>query len=767
MNSYLHFVLFFTGLILYLRTAGQKRCWRYMMMAGSLFYLLLNILYFGCNYFTGTGINRAAVHTLTDNLTGAGIDQYLLPAGGLAACMIFSIVLLGWLFRRATVQAGRKIFMVVAMLFILTAIALMPATTQLVDIASSQYRRTHSDFPQYLIKPAPRIDKPVYNLVYIYAESLERTLFDENKFPQLVPDLNNIRKSSLDFSDTRQLPGTDFTIGGIVASQCGIPFFSPMDRNFSDNLRSFFPSLVCLGDILKNSGYENYFYQGADLRFASKAAFFNTHGFQHVAGLQEQKPALADQTYLNDWGLYDDTTLNTVWEKYQTLAAQNKPFALFALTVDTHPPVGSIARSCQQKRWQDGKDEAFNAVLCSQENIATLINNIKASPGFKNTLIVVSSDHLAMEPIGGHIEQKQPQRENLFFILRGDRPRTEIIARPRNTMDNGATVLELLGGDNAIGLGRSTLSRPSLSATHVALETRLLDWEPDIIRLWSGDPQKIGQLIINQQKNSVSLAEFTYALPVLFKVTEESVQPYLPGTYNAPLSKYLAHFDAQDRFVWIDNCFRIARLGKPELATARQLCLAEGTLGSAVSVRKIPTPVYHARVAFPQHDDERVDFYQRVKNLNQTPDSVRYPADRIMFDIEGFPQQVKAVRGISWQEPWGRWSNANIEPAVTVVYKQPLPDAFDLTLVARASAANVGKNIIVRAGKETRTLVFGSEVSTQTVHFSATGKPKELIITPPDSEPVDEEGRGITLAETLQRRLGIGLVELKISPAQE
>ncbi len=30
----------------------------------------------------------------------------------------------------------------------------------------------------------------------------------------------------------------------------------------------------------------------------------------------------------------------------------------------------------------------------------------------------------------------------------------------RNTMDNGATVLDILGGDNYIGLGRSGLSRP-------------------------------------------------------------------------------------------------------------------------------------------------------------------------------------------------------------------------------------------------------------------------------------------------------------------
>ena len=33
-----------------------------------------------------------------------------------------------------------------------------------------------------------------------------------------------------------------------------------------------------------------------------------------------------------------------------------------------------------------------------------------------------------------------------------------MLAVKRNTMDNGATVLDILGGDNYIGLGRSSLS---------------------------------------------------------------------------------------------------------------------------------------------------------------------------------------------------------------------------------------------------------------------------------------------------------------------
>lgn len=49
-------------------------------------------------------------------------------------------------------------------------------------------------------------------------------------------------------------------------------------------------------------------------------------------------------------------------------------------------------------------------------------------------------------------ELNKLDRSNLFFVLRGDKPQQEIIAAKRNSMDNGATVLDILGGDNFIGL---------------------------------------------------------------------------------------------------------------------------------------------------------------------------------------------------------------------------------------------------------------------------------------------------------------------------
>ncbi|HAP80365.1 MAG TPA: phosphoglycerol transferase I, partial [Enterobacteriaceae bacterium] len=93
----------------------------------------------------------------------------------------------------------------------------------------------------------------------------------------------------------------------------------------------------------------------------------------------------------------------------------------------------------------DGKaNQSFSAVTCSQQHIAAFINKIKASPYFKNTVIVVSSDHLAMNNTAWKYLNQQ-DRNNLFFILRGDKPQQDVMAVKRNTMDNGATVLDILG----------------------------------------------------------------------------------------------------------------------------------------------------------------------------------------------------------------------------------------------------------------------------------------------------------------------------------
>ncbi len=80
----------------------------------------------------------------------------------------------------------------------------------------------------------------------------------------------------------------------------------------------------------------------------------------------------------------------------KSFSRSGQRFSLFTLTVDTHHPDGFISRTCWQHDFDGKPNQSFSAVSRNDENIAAFINKIKASPWFKDTVIVVSSDHLAM-----------------------------------------------------------------------------------------------------------------------------------------------------------------------------------------------------------------------------------------------------------------------------------------------------------------------------------------------------------------------------------
>lgn len=700
MSELLSFALFLASVLIYAWKAGRNTWWFAATLTVLGLFVVLNITLFASDYFTGDGINDAVLYTLTNS----------------------------------------------------------PAFRQITELVKSQSRDGDPDFAAYYKEPSKTIPDPKLNLVYIYGESLERTYFDNEAFPDLTPELGALKNEGLDFSHTQQLPGTDYTIAGMVASQCGIPLFAPFEGNASASVSSFFPQNICLGDILKNSGYQNYFVQGANLRFAGKDVFLKSHGFDHLYGSEELKSVVADPHYRNDWGFYDDTVLDEAWKKFEELSRSGQRFSLFTLTVDTHHPDGFISRTCNRKKYDfDGKpNQSFSAVSCSQENIATFINKIKASPWFKDTVIVVSSDHLAMNNTAWKYLNKQ-DRNNLFFVIRGDKPQQETLAVKRNTMDNGATVLDILGGDNYLGLGRSSLSGQSMSEIFLNIKEKTLAWKPDIIRLWKF-PKEMKEFTIDQQKNMIAFSGSHFRLPLLLRVSDKRVEPLPESEYSAPLRFQLADFAPRDNFVWVDRCYKMAQLWAPELALSTDWCVSQGQLGGQQIVQHVDKTTWQGKTAFKDTVIDMARYKGNVDTLKIVDNDIRYKADSFIFNVAGAPEEVKQFSGISRPESWGRWSNAQLGDEVKIAYKHPLPKKFDLVITAKAYGNNASRPIPVRVGNEEQTLVLGNEVTTTTLHFDNPTDADTLVIVPPEPVSTNE---GNILGHS-PRKLGIGMVEIKV-----
>lgn len=761
MSELLSLVLFVAAIAVYAVKAGRNLWWFSSILLILSLYIVLNVTLVASNYFTGDGINDAVLYTLTSSLTGAGIGKYILPGFGVAVGLVVIFGVLTWILRHRKNHPHHFGYSLLAVILALASVDASPAFRQVAELVKSQTRSGDSDFDAYYKVPHGVINNPKLNLVYIYGESLERTYFEPDLFPDLAPELTGLKDSGLDFSHTGQLPGTDYTIAGMVSSQCGIPLFAPFEGNSSASMSSFFPKNVCLGDILKASGYENYFMQGADLRFAGKDVFLQSHGFDHMYGAQELKTMVADPGYKNNWGYYDDTVLDEVYEKFIELSKADKRFSLFTLTVDTHHPDGFISKTCKRRSYSyDGKvNQSFSAVACSQEHVAALIEKIKASPYFKNTVIVVSSDHLAMNNTAYKYLNKQ-ERDNLFFIIRGDKPEAKLIPVKRSTLDNGATVLDILGGDNYIGLGRSSISSESLSSIFLNIKEKILEWKPDVIDLWNF-PKSITEYNIDQKKNTFSFSGAHFKMPLLLRISDKKIEPLPESEYSAPLRYQLADFSADDKFIWVDRCFKMARLWSPQLALSTGLCVSQGQLGGKPTVRLVDTGQDKQAVKFTDEPTDKERFKQNVARLKIDENAIRYQADSFIFSVPGAPENVKQFDGISRPEEWGRWSNANLSPEVKIEYAEPLPEKFDLVITAKAFGQNIGKEVPVKVGNQQQMLTLGETLSTTTLHFDNPERSHTLEIIPPQPQLSNE---GNILGHE-PRRLGIGMEDIKVVPA--
>ena len=289
----------------------------------------------------------------------------------------------------------------------------------------------------------PELQKasPGKNLVLIYLESIEKIYTDTSIFPLLTPNIESLMAEGITFNEFLQTEGTGCTISGMFSSQCGTPLLLPSMMSTNDMMsRGYFHKAVCLGDILKKAGYYQVYMGGARINFAGKSSFLLSHGYNEVKGFEELQSKLTDQNYYTGWGLYDDTLFGLAAQEYFRLADSGKPFNLTLLTLDTHPE-GLSSRSCVP--YTKKNNSMLNAVHCTDQLLMKFIKEISSHLAYKNTIVVIITDHLTLRSVAMKYYPNDYNRKLLFIILntgQGYR-NNDLITH----MDVAPTVLSALG----------------------------------------------------------------------------------------------------------------------------------------------------------------------------------------------------------------------------------------------------------------------------------------------------------------------------------
>ena len=328
--------------------------------------------------------------------------------------------------------------------------------------------------PTVLSRPAEK-----KNVILVYLESLERTYRDIPETAVAFQELAAIEDRGLTFTQVSQVHGTGMTIGGLIATQCGVPLvergiFNPRKKHpkYHDSLpdtSTFYDAQTCLGDILADDDYQISYINGSDLRIYSKGDFLRAHGFERTLGLNDFAGA-EEETRVNIWGMNDDLLFERVSSELESLSRSERPFMLATLTIATHGPGGYPDTACDVETYAT---PMIAAIGCTGDHVAHLVTEVARLGLTDNTIIVVMSDHLAMRnTLYSNLHADNIARHNLVTILGTGAPKT--IDRQASMFDVYPTLLELLGytiANNSGGLGVSLLSDRATLVEQTDVET--------------------------------------------------------------------------------------------------------------------------------------------------------------------------------------------------------------------------------------------------------------------------------------------------------
>lgn len=310
------------------------------------------------------------------------------------------------------------------------------------------------------------------NLILIYVESMETTFASVEdggaKPDNYIPGLTQLAKENLNFSDVDGLggaypcSGTEWTIAGLLSSLSGVNYKLPVGTNDAGEYQYFLKGLDTLGDILKRSGYQNYFMCGSDASFGGRRDFFEQHGDYRIYDYSSAKEdEIISPNYYEFWGMEDRYLYEYAKRKLKKIAEEGETFNFTMLTVDTHRPNGYICERCEN----DYPEQYANIISCADRQICMFLDWVKQQEWYENTTVVILGDHCSMKvDFWDDIGDYERRVYNCFLNLPDNVYARQNKNRKFTTLDMFPTILASIGvqiDGERLGLGTNLFSENS------------------------------------------------------------------------------------------------------------------------------------------------------------------------------------------------------------------------------------------------------------------------------------------------------------------
>lgn len=243
------------------------------------------------------------------------------------------------------------------------------------------------------------------NLIILYLESMENTMMDEESGGawdyDVIPELTSLAKNYINFSHhdkiggPKQIPGTQWTVAGLVSSSSGIPLKIPIDGNSYTSSEEFLPGAYSLGDIFSNEGYNLGLMFGSDADYGGRSNYYLSHGnyeiFDVKRAIEEDRMTEEEKVW---WGFDDSDLFEWAKEEITNYANLEEPFSFTFLTANTHFPDGYLESDAENKF----NSQYENVHAHSSKQVEEFVQWLQQQEFYDNTTLVIIGDHLSMQP---------------------------------------------------------------------------------------------------------------------------------------------------------------------------------------------------------------------------------------------------------------------------------------------------------------------------------------------------------------------------------
>jgi phosphoglycerol transferase MdoB-like AlkP superfamily enzyme len=255
-------------------------------------------------------------------------------------------------------------------------------------------------FPVYIKQKGDIPPNVVLIILESFSNKLIATLGGE---PELTPGLNRLSKEGITFTQFFTTGNrSDKGLSGLIGSYPALLNSSILKYMEKTRNLDFLPAYF------EKQGYSNSFYYGGDINFYNTRLLMLQSGVNILVSKTDFPSKIGS---MSKWGVPDEY----LYERFlKDLPDSKTPFLKMIYTISSHDPFDVPFDRIEGNRIHD---KYLNSIAYADSCLADFVEKLKRSPLWENTLLVITSDHGALEP--GPTTLQEPETYQIPMIWLG------------------------------------------------------------------------------------------------------------------------------------------------------------------------------------------------------------------------------------------------------------------------------------------------------------------------------------------------------------